>query len=64
MDVVVNTDDESSFYGVLLRCERLNCTHNKIPINATANSRRCKFENDVCGFISDQWQAAPAHAVA
>jgi len=29
-----------------------NYTDNKISINATANSRRGKFENDVCGLIS------------
>jgi len=36
---------------VLLRCVRLNFAHNEIPINATANRRLGKFENDVCRMI-------------
>ena len=32
---------------MLLRCVRLNFTHNEIPINVTANRRLGKFGNDV-----------------
>lgn len=47
---VVTTQDKSGFMSSYV--VRLNYTYNKMPINATANSRHGKFKNDVRGLIN------------